>query len=72
MEIQLKNAVEASSESILSQLGMENTKANSDAVRILSYNNIDITKNNIEQIKQIKESLNTLIEQMNPETVLNM
>ena len=68
----LKNAVEASSESILSQLGMENTKANSDAVRILSYNNIDITKNNIEQIKQIKESLNTLIEQMNPETVLNM
>ena len=31
-----------------------------------------ITKNNIEQIKQIKESLNTLIEQMNPETVLNM
>lgn len=68
----LKNAVEASSESILSQLGMENTKANSDAVRILSYNNIDITKNNIEQIKQINESLNTLIEQMNPETVLNM
>lgn len=50
----LKNAVEASSESILSQLGMENTKANSDAVRILSYNNIDITKIILSRLSRLR------------------
>lgn len=50
----VKNAVEASSESILSQLGMENTKANSDAVRILSYNNIDITKIILSRLSRLR------------------
>ena len=49
-----KCGLRASSESILSQLGMENTKANSDAVRILSYNNIDITKTILSRLSRLR------------------
>ena len=68
----LKKAVESSAESILSSLGLDDSRANKDAVRILSYNNIDVTKENINQIKSIHATLNSLIDQMKPETVLDM
>lgn len=68
----LKKAVESSAESILSSLGLDDSRANRDAVRILSYNNIDVTKENINQIKSIHATLNSLIDQMKPETVLDM
>ena len=68
----INKAVEASTNSILAELKLEDTKANRDAVRILGYNGMDMTIENISTVKDIYSTLNNLIENMKPETVLAM
>jgi DNA-binding winged helix-turn-helix (wHTH) protein len=68
----IRKAVKASTEDLLTEIGLENTKANRDAVRILGYNGMEINKQYVNQIKEIHATLNHLVDQMKPETVLQM
>ncbi len=68
----VKKAVNASTKDILEGLGLESTKANEDAVRILAVNSMDMTKENIENVKAVYQTLQSLISNMTPQTVLNM
>lgn len=65
-------AVEASYEDILKELDLENIQANKDAVRIFAENQMEITKENIENIKEIHATLQNIIRNMKPEIALNM
>ena len=68
----ISKAVDSSTNSILTELNLEDTKANKDAIRILAYNGMEMTVDNISNVKQIYSTLNNLIENMKPETVLSM
>ena len=57
---------------ILQSLHMEQSDANRRAVRILGYNSVEITKENIEQVKEKDDLLGSVIEEMKPGRVLNM
>lgn len=68
----LNKAVKASTEGILEELGLENTLANRDAVRIFAENQMEITKEGVENIKEIHATLQNLIQNMKPEIALSM
>jgi len=68
----ISKAVQSSTASILEELNLEDTKANRDAVRILGYNSMEMTGDNISTVKDIYSTLNNLIDNMKPETVLAM
>lgn len=68
----IDKAVKSSSQSILKQLGLENNKANTDAVRILGYNEMEITRDSIDQVKELYGTLNSLIKHMTPEACIKM
>ena len=68
----VKKAVAASTDDILKELGLENTTANKDAIRILALNSMDMTTENVDNIKSVYQTLNSLINNMTPKTVLNM
>jgi len=57
---------------ILEENGLEDTQANERAVRILGYNSIEITKENIEQVKIFDEKVNRVIDNMKPAVVLEL
>lgn len=57
---------------ILEENGLEDTQANERAVRILGYNRIEITKENIEQVKIFDEKVNRVIDNMKPAVVLEL
>ncbi len=58
--------------SILEDMGLEDTQANERAVRILGYNSMEITEENIEGVKQFDAKVNRVIENMKPATVLEL
>lgn len=68
----VSKAVNASTKDILESLGLEATKANEDAVRILAVNSMDMTKDNIENVKDVYQTVQSLINNMTPQTALNM
>lgn len=68
----LNKAVEASTASVLEDLNLENNRYNAAAVRILAANSMEITKESIEQVKELHQILNSLIDNMKPETVMSM
>lgn len=68
----LFKAVSASSESLLDNMDMEDNEENRSAVRILASNNMDVTKENVELIKEQYSEVKRLIDNMKPQTVLNM
>ena len=57
---------------ILEENGLEDTQANERAVRILGYNSIELTKENIEQVKIFDEKVNRVIDNMKPSVVLEL
>ena len=57
---------------LLAEAGMENTEANQRAVRILGYNSMEITPENIAAVKMFDSSLNRVIDNMKPDVVLEM
>lgn len=57
---------------MLADMGLESTEANNRAVRILGYNSIEITKENIDQIKLLDYQVNRVIDNMKPTTVLEL
>ena len=62
----------ASVPNLLKELGMEDTNANERAVRILGYNGMEITEENVLSVKEYDAVLNRVIDNMKPSTVLEM
>ncbi len=65
-------AVNNSAESLMDSLGLDYNQANKDAIRILALNGMEETKENVDKIKEVNETLKNLINNMKPETVLKM
>lgn len=57
---------------ILMDMGLEETEANQRAVRILGYNSIEITEENLMRVKQLDELVNQAIKEIKPTTVLEL
>lgn len=57
---------------LLQDLGLEHTEANERAVRILGYNRMEITTENIQSVKEWDAEVNLLIRQSKPSMVLEM
>lgn len=68
----IEKAFEKSVDGILKDLGLEDTQANERAVRILGYNGMEITEDNINAVKDYDASLNRVIDNMKPSVVLDM
>lgn len=59
-------------EDLVRDLGLEPTEENCRAVRILGYNHMEITKENLDRVKEADEQVRTLIEKMTPAATLRM
>ena len=57
---------------ILNDMGMEITEANQRAIRIMGYNQITITEDNLNKIKEADQKVRTVIEKLKPAVVLEM
>ena len=57
---------------ILKDLGLEATKENQRAVRILAYNSMEITKEQIAAVKQADQTVQQVMKRMNPAKTLEM
>lgn len=57
---------------ILVDLDMESTKANQRAVKILGYNNIEITRDSIMEMKAYDAKVNDLIKNLHPAVAVDM
>lgn len=62
----------ANSDELLDDMGMEKSESNYRAIRILGYNKMDITEENIEQVKEVDNKVNELIDKLKPATVLKL
>lgn len=57
---------------ILSEMGLENTNDNQRAVRILGYNNMPITEESIDEIKEADKKLQNVISRITPKDTLSL
>lgn len=57
---------------ILQDMKLEVNESNRRAVRILGYNNMEITTENIEAVKEADSQVNGIMRRMTPATTLNM
>ncbi|NLZ81213.1 MAG: hypothetical protein GX913_05365, partial [Clostridiales bacterium] len=57
---------------ILEDLGLEVSRENQRAVKILGYNQMDITNESVLQIKELDESFQTLLKGMTPRVTMHM
>lgn len=58
--------------SILEEIGVEDTQTNERAARILGYNNMEITPESIQHVKELDAKVNQLFENIKPTTVLSL
>lgn len=65
-------AFNTSVDDILTDLALEHSQANKDAVRILGYNSMEITPSSIMEVKELYQTLTGVIERMRPEQVYEM
>lgn len=65
-------AVKGSAADILADLGFEDNRNNREAIHILAMNGMEMSAENVATVKEIYSTLNNLINNMKPETVLNM
>lgn len=65
-------AVNNSAKGIIDKFELENTQENRDVIKLLASNNIDITKESVERARKIYSTLNNLVNNMKPETVVKM
>ncbi len=59
-------------DSLMKELGIENTDENSRAVRILGYNSMELSQENINAVKSAVATVDRIIERMTPEETLRM
>jgi len=57
---------------ILKDMGLEDTQANERAVRILGYNSMELTEENIGRVKLFDAEVNRVIDNMKPTAVLEL
>ena len=65
-------AIAASMEDILSNLGYDDNEENRRAVRILAYNDMDITGEYLDKVKSLDTSIQQLFKNITPEKTLRM
>ena len=58
--------------SLLSEMGLENTVYNQRAIRILGYNRMEITQENLELVKAYDLEVNTLIQKLHPAVAVRL
>lgn len=68
----IKKAVDASASAILEDLGLEQSKENVRCINILASNSMEITEENIYTVKNIDTVINNIMDNISPETVLEM
>ncbi|MGN1187096.1 MAG: DUF6240 domain-containing protein, partial [Lachnospiraceae bacterium] len=68
----LNRAVEASTDYVIKELDVENTEENRRAVRILAYNQMEVTVERLERVKEIDAAVNNLFEKMTPDIAFDM
>lgn len=66
------NKAFANMDSLLEEMGIESTDANKRAVRILSYNQMEINETSIEQMKEYDLQVRSLIEELKPSTTVQL
>lgn len=57
---------------LLDSLGMEDTQANQRAVRILGYNSLEITEQNVTKVKELDAQVNSVLDHMKPTPVMKL
>ena len=57
---------------ILTDMSFEKTSENQRAVRILAYNNMEITPENIEKVKEADRQVSAVVDRLTPKNVLQM
>lgn len=57
---------------ILTEMSLEKTQENQRAVRILAYNSMKITPENIEKIKEADRQVSAVVDRLTPKNVLQM
>ena len=57
---------------LLDSLGMEDTQANQRAVRILGYNSLEITEQNVTKVKELDAQVNSVLDHMKPTLVMKL
>ena len=57
---------------ILTDMSLDKTPENQRAVRILAYNRMEITAENIERVKEADEQVTAVVEKLTPKNVLQM
>lgn len=57
---------------ILTDMSLEKTRENQRSVRILAYNSMEITPENIEKIKEADRQVSTVVDRLTPKNVLQM
>ena len=57
---------------ILTDVSLEKTSENQRAVRILAYNNMEITSENIEKVKEADRQVTAVVDRLTPKNVLQM
>lgn len=57
---------------ILEDMGMEITEANQRAIRIMGYNQIAITEDNLDRVKEADKKVRTVIDKLKPAMTLEM
>ena len=66
------NKAFANMDSLLEEMGIESTEANKRAVRILSYNQMEINETSIEQMKEYDLQVRSFIEELKPSTTVQL
>jgi hypothetical protein len=62
----------ANMDSLLNELGIDQTEANQRAVRILGYNRMEITQEAIDKVKAYDKEVTTLIQNLHPAVTVRM
>ena len=57
---------------LLSEIGQDTTPENRRAVRILAYNQMSVTSENVEQVRAWDNKLTTTVDRLKPSAVLSM
>lgn len=68
----VEKAVSSSTADLLESLDLEDNRANRDAIRILGNNQMEITQENVDRVKELYASLKSLIKNMTPDAALSM
>ena len=62
----------ANVDEILTDLGYETTEENRKAMRVLGYNRMELSPENLEKVREAQRTVTNVIEQMTPASVLKM